>query len=105
MIDPASPDRVHAHLYVDAQEINTYTIAIPTLSQDLPVWLDCHVRMYEAMGGVAAQTIPDNLRSAVTRPERYEAEINPSYRELATHYGTCVMPARIRKPRDKGKVE
>lgn len=41
----------------------------------------------------------------MSRPDRYEAEINPSYRELARHYGTCVIPARIRKPRDKAKVE
>ena len=68
------------------------------------MWLDCHVRMYEFLGGVSALTIPDNLRSGVSRPDRYEAEINPSYRELVQHYDTCVIPARIRKPRDKAKA-
>ena len=76
-----------------------------SLSQELPAWLDSHVRMYEHFGGVPALTIPDNLRSGVNRADRYEAEINPSYEELARHYGTCVMPARVRKPRDKAKVE
>ena len=52
-----------------------------------------------------ALTVPDNLRSAVSRAERYEPELNASYRELAEHYGTCIPPARIRKPRDKAKVE
>jgi len=105
LTDPVSGEPIPTQLFVGALGASSYTFAIATLSQDLPVWLDCHVRMYETMGGVAALTIPDNLRSGVTRPDRYEAEINPSYRELAQHYGTCVMPARIRKPRDKGKVE
>ncbi len=61
--------------------------------------------MYEFYQGVSALTIPDNLRAGVKRADRYEAEINPSYRELAEHYGTCVIPARVRKPRDKAKVE
>jgi transposase len=76
-----------------------------TRTQALPAWLDCHVRMYEFFGGVSALTVPDNLRSAVKRADRYEAQLNASYRELAEHYGTCVIPARVRKPRDKAKVE
>jgi transposase len=76
-----------------------------SLSQELPAWLDSHVRMYEHFGGVTALTIPDNLRSGVKHADRYEPEINPSYEELARHYGTCVIPARVRKPRDKAKVE
>jgi hypothetical protein len=49
--------------------------------------------------------IPDNLRSGVTRACRYEPELNPTYQDLAVHYGVAVMPARVRKPRDKAKVE
>jgi len=44
------------------------------------------------------------LKSAIKTPDRYEAEINPAYRELAEHYGTCIIAARVRKPRDKGSV-
>jgi transposase len=61
--------------------------------------------MYGFYQGVSALTIPDNLRAGVSGADRYEAELNPSYRELAEHYGTCVIPARVRKPRDKAKVE
>jgi transposase len=61
--------------------------------------------MYEFYQGVSALTIPDNLRSGVSKADRYEAQLNPSYRELAEHYGTCVIPARVRKPRDKAKAE
>jgi transposase len=61
--------------------------------------------MFEFLGGVPKAIIPDNLRSAVNRACRYDPDINPTYQDLATHYGTTVLPARPRKPRDKAKVE
>lgn len=105
LTDPLTGDKVPTQLFVGALGASSYTFAFATLSQELPAWLDCHVRMYQYFQGVSAITIPDNLRSGVHRPDRYEAEINPSYRELAEHYGACIIPARVRKPRDKGKVE
>lgn len=105
LTDPITGDKVPTQLFVGALGASSYTFAFATLSQELPAWLDCHVRMYAYFGGVSAICVPDNLRSGVKRPDRYEAEINPSYRELAEHYSTCIIPARVRKPRDKGKVE
>jgi transposase len=105
LIDPHSGECIETQLFVGALGASSFTFARATLSQELPVWLDCHVRMYEAFNGVTAITVPDNLRSAISTPDRYEAEINPSYRELAEHYGTCIIAARIKKPRDKAKVE
>ncbi len=104
LIDPHTGERIETQLFVGALGASSFTFARATLSQELPVWLDCHVRMYEAFGGVSAITVPDNLRSAIKTPDRYEAEINPSYRELAEHYGTCIIPARVKKPRDKAKT-
>jgi transposase len=105
LINPHTGELIPTQLFVGALGASSYTFATATLTQQLPDWLDCHVRMYEYYGGVSALTICDNLRAGVTRPDRYEAELNASYRELATHYGTCVIPTRVRKPRDKGKVE
>ena len=102
LIDPQTGELIPTQLFVGALGASSYTFATATLSQELPIWLDCHVRMYEFFGGVSALTICDNLRAGVSRPDRYEAQINPSYRELATHYGTCIIPTRVRKPRDKG---
>jgi transposase len=103
--DPVSGVAIPTELFVGALGASSYTFATATLTQALPAWLDCHVRMYEFFAGVSALTIPDNLRSAVKRADRYESELNPCYRELAEHYGTCVIPARVRKPRDKAKAE
>ena len=105
LIDPLTGEAIPTQLFVGALGASSYTFAIATLSQELPVWLDCHVRMFEFYSGVTALTICDNLLAGVTHADRYEAELNQSYRELATHYGTCVIPTRVRKPRDKGKVE
>ncbi len=105
LIDAYTGEIIPTQLFVGALGASSYTFAIATLSQELPVWLDCHVQMYEFVGGVSALTVCDNLRSGVKHPDRYEAELNESYRELATHYGTCIIPTRVRKPRDKGKVE
>jgi len=105
LTNPVTGERVPTQLFVAALGASSYTFAWATLSQSLPEWLDCHVRMYGFYQGVSALTIPDNLLSGVSKPDRYEAEVNASYRDLAEHYGTCVIPARVRKPRDKGKVE
>ena len=105
LTDPVTGAKVPTQLFVGALGASSYTFAMATLSQTLPAWLDCHVHMYAFYQGVTALTVPDNLRAGVTKADRYEAELNPSYRELAEHYGTCVIPARVRKPRDKAKVE
>jgi transposase len=57
------------------------------------------------LGGTSQILVPDNLRSGVSKAHRYEPDINPSYRDLAEHYGVAVLPARSRKPKDKAKVQ
>lgn len=103
--DARTGELAPTQLFVGALGASSFTFAEATLSQALPDWLMSHVHMYEYFGGVTAITVPDNLRSGVKTADRYEAEINLSYRDLAEHYGTCIMPARVRKPRDKAKVE
>jgi transposase len=57
------------------------------------------------LGGVPEIIVPDNLKSAVSRSHLYKPDLNPSYQEMAAHYGVAVIPARSRKPRDKARVE
>src|SRR5216683_1780546 len=81
------------------------TYVEPVLSEDLLTWTSCHVRALEYFGGVAEIWVPDNLKSGVKSPDRYEPELNPTYAELARHYQAAVIPARVRKPKDKAKAE
>jgi len=103
--DRLTGEQVDTQLFVSALGASSYTFAEATLSQQLPAWLQSHVHAYEFYGGVPGLTVPDNLKSGVRKPDRYEPDINPAYQDLAVHYGTCVAPARVRKPRDKAKVE
>jgi transposase len=105
LTDPRTGELISTQLFVGALGASSYTFAEATLSQTIPDWLKSHVHMYEFFGGVTPITVPDNLRSGIKKADRYEAEINLSYRDLSEHYGTCIIPARVRKPRDKGKVE
>ena len=84
---------------------SNYTFVEATWSQGLADWLGSHVRCLEFLGGVPELRVPDHLKSAVKSPSSYEPDLNPSYQELAAHYGVTVLPARVRKPRDKAKVE
>ena len=104
-IDPITGEEITTQLFVGCLGASSYTFAEVTRSQTLPDWLMSHVRMYEFFGGVTSITVPDNLKSAVIKPCFVEPTLNESYRDLATHYGTTIMPAHVRKPRQKAKVE
>ena len=68
-------------------------------------WLACHRRMFAFYGGVAHVTVPDCLKQGVLKCHLYDPDLNPGYAELAATYATCVVPARVKKPRDKAVVE
>jgi transposase len=89
--DPVSGNLIPTQLFVGVLGASSYTYAEASLSQDLPRWLSSHVRMYEYFNGVSEITVPDNLRSGVKKACFYDPEINPSYRDLAEHYRTCVI--------------
>lgn len=94
-----------AQIFVATLGASNYTYAEATWTQGLPDWCASHIRTFEFMGGVAELLVPDNLKSAVTRTCRYEPQVNATYEELAAHYRTAILPARVRRPRDKAKVE
>jgi transposase len=103
--DPKTGECQTAVLFVAVLGASNLTWAEPVLNQTLPTWLGCHVRAFDFFGGVTEIVVPDNPKTGVTRPHRYEPELHPAYAELARHYGVAVIPARPRKPRDKAKVE
>jgi transposase len=105
IVDPTTGEEHPAQLFVAVLGASNYTFVEATWSQGLADWLGSHVRCLEFLGGVPELLVPDNLKSGVKSPSFYEPELNPSYQELAAHYGVTVLPARVRKPRDKAKVE
>jgi transposase len=105
IVEPATGEIKEAEVFVAVLGASNYTYAEAVASQNLPSWICAHVRAFEYFGGVTEILVPDNLRSGVTKACRYEPDLNPTYREMAEFYGTVVIPARARKPRDKAKVE
>ena len=105
VVDAGTGEVREAQIFVAVWGASSYTFADATWSQGLSDWIGSHVRAFEFAGGLTEMVIPDNLRSGVHRACRYEPEINPTYQDLAVHYRLAVMPARVRKPRDKAKVE
>jgi transposase len=105
VIDPQSGEVREAQIFVAVLGASNYTYAEATWSQSLPDWIGVHVRAFEFYGGVTEILVPDNLKSGVTKPCFYDPDLNPSYQEMAKHFGCAVIPARIRKARDKAKVE
>ena len=103
--DPQTGGTREAYLFVATLGASSYTFAEASWSQDLPSWIQSHVHAFEFFNGVPEILVPDNLKAGVTHPCRYEPDINPTYADLAEHYGTVVIPARVRKARDKAKVE
>ena len=105
IIDTATGELQKAHIFIAVLGASNYTYAEATSAQDLPSWINAHIHAFEYFRGVTQIVVPDNLKAGVTNPCRYEPDINPTYQDLAQHYGTTVIPARPGKPRDKAKVE
>ena len=103
--DPRTGEMIPTQLFVAAWGASNYTYAEASLTQELPHWIASHVRAFQYFGRVPRVLVPDNLKSGVTKACFYDPEINPTYAELAAHYGTAVLPAKPRKPRYKAKVE
>lgn len=94
-----------AALFVATLGASSYTYVEATSSQSLASWLASHVRAFAFFGGVTEVVVPDNLKQGVKDPLFYEPEINRAYQQFASHYNLAVIPARVRKPKDKAKVE
>ncbi len=105
VVDPRTSEVKEAAVFVGVLGASNYTYAEATLKADLESWIASHVRAFEYMQGCPEVVVPDNLKAGVRLPNRYEPDLNPTYQEMATHYGVAVIPARVRKPKDKAKVE
>jgi len=105
IVDLATGELILTQLFLAVWGASNYTYAEATLSQTLPEWIGSHRRALEYFRCAPRVLVPDNLKSGVSKACKYEPELNPTYADMAEHYGCAVVPARPRKPRDKAKAE
>jgi transposase len=105
VIEPESGELQEAEIFVYALGASDYIYAEGQWAQDTASWIGGHINAFEHFGGVPPITVPDNLKSGVTHPCRYDPDLNRAYHDFAVYYGTAVVPARVGKYRDKAKVE
>ncbi len=103
--DAATGEVKAAQVFVAALGASNYTYTEATWTQGSEDWIGSHCRMLSFLGGVPEIIVPDNLKSGVTKASHYEPDINKTYLDFAEHYDVAIIPTRVRKPKDKAKVE
>ena len=103
--DSVTGEITPAYLFIAVLPCSCYVYAEAAADMKLENWLNCHVHAYEYFGGVTRLLIPDNLKTGVTKTNRYETVLNRSYQELAEYYDTAIVPARVEHPKDKSLAE
>lgn len=105
-VDTSTGDLVTVYLFVGTLPYSQYAYVEPTRNRKMDTFLRCHVRMYEYFGGVPVRTVCDNLRTGVvSHPKEGEIILTDDYEALGDHYMTAIMPADVRKPKQKASVE
>jgi len=102
--DPRTGQVTEAPIFVATLGASSYTYVEATATEDLRSFIGAHCRTFEFFGGVPAVIVPDNTKTGVTHACYYEPDLNPTYLDMANHYGAVVIPTRVRRPRDKGYV-
>jgi len=103
--DTDTGEAIPAYVFVATLPFSGYSYVEAFFSMNQECWTAAHVNAYRYFGGVARIIQCDNLKTGVDKHGRHEVTLNQTYRELAEHYGTAVIPARIRMPKDKAMVE
>jgi transposase len=105
IIDNITGEIIPAYVFVAVLSCSGYAYAEAFLLRDQATWISAHVNAFRHFSGATRLLVPDNLKTGVERISWYTPIINKTYQELAEHYGTAVLPARVRKPKDKPSVE
>ena len=106
IIDPDTGEIINTYVFIGVMTYSQYTYAEAFIDEKQRAWIAAHVHMYEYFGGVAKILVPDNCKTAVIHNGGwYNQQLNTVYHEMAEHYGTAIIPARVRKPKDKPNAE
>lgn len=105
--DPDTGEITECWIFIGVLTFSQYTYAEAFLNERTGNWIKAHIHMYEFFGGVAPILVPDNTTTAVNheRSDWYTVELNRTYHEMAEHYNVAVLPARVRRPKDKSIAE
>ena len=106
LTDPDTGKTTDAYIFVGVMTYSQYAYVEAFPDEKQASWINAHIHMYEYFGGVARITVPDNCKTAVIHNNGWKDQrINAVYHEMAEHYGTAIIPARVRTPRDKSVAE
>jgi len=105
IVDDETGEALEAYLFVAALPYSGYAYAEAFLNREQEAWVTANVNAFEYFGGVTRILVPDNLKTGVIKNTKAELVLNRTYQELAEHYGTAIIPARVRTPKDKATVE
>lgn len=106
IIDPDTGEITKAYIFVGVMSYSQYAYVEAFINEKQKAWITAHVHMYEYFGGVSKVLVPDNCKTAVVRTKGwYSQQLNAVYHEMAQHYNTAIIPARVRKPKDKPNAE
>ena len=106
IIDPDTGEIIKAHIFIGVLSYSQYTYVEAFINEKQKSWITAHVHMYDYFGGVAKILVSDNCKTAVVHTGGwYSQQVNATYYEMAEHYGCAIIPARVRKPKDKPNVE
>lgn len=103
--NPRTGEVKGAHLFVCTLGASNFTFADLFLDESTESWCNGHAAAFSYFGGSPRIMVPDNPKPVITTANPYEPDVNPSFAQMAAHYDVAVMPARVRRPRDKAKVE
>jgi hypothetical protein len=103
--DPLTGDAIPVYLFVAALSFSGYSYFEGFLNRTAPNWIAANVHCVEFFGGSTAIFTPDNLRTGVVKSDWHEPELYQAYLEFAEHYHTAILPARVKKPKDKPNAE
>jgi transposase len=103
--DSVTGDGIPVYIFVAVLPASQYSYVEAFATRNLENWITAHIHAFAHFEGVPRMVIPDNLKTGVEKVEWYTPVINKTYHEMAEHYGTAIVPARVRKPRDKASVE
>lgn len=106
IIDPDTGEIIKAYIFVGVMTYSQYAYAEAFINEKQQAWITAHIHMYQYFGGVARILVPDNCKTAVVHNGGwYNQQVNAVYHEMAEHYNTAIIPARVRAPKDKPNAE